>query len=142
MSLIDHELEHLLDAHIPSAPADDTAPVADVVPAVVAEVHEGPAASGSAVARLLEIAARNADQLTAEAEADAEKTRAEARDQAEALLADARREAEQVRDELARTKRGLDDEIARLRREEQEHRDAMRNHLNDMLAQVEERSAD
>ena len=56
--------------------------------------------SASAAARLLEIAARNADQLLPEAEAEAEAMRASARDEADELLTAARTEAERIRSEL------------------------------------------
>lgn len=90
-----------------------------------------------AVARLLEVAAHNADQLLAEATAEADHLVAAARDQADQVLSAARTEARQVRADLEETQAHLNSEVARLQQLEHDHRDRMRNLLTDMLAQVE-----
>jgi cell division septum initiation protein DivIVA len=82
-------------------------------------------ASGAA-ARLLEVAARNADELLADAKAEAE-----------GLLAAARAEAQQVRAGLEEERARHSTEIARLKQLEQEHRERVRRHANDLLAQIE-----
>jgi cell division septum initiation protein DivIVA len=99
--------------------------------------HTPAADSSAAAARLLEIAARNADQLLSEAQAEAETTRASARDEADQLVTEARAEAERIRAELEQSRSQANDEIARLRETEQEHRATMRQHLREMLAKVE-----
>ena len=71
--------------------------------------------SSTAVARLLEIAARNADQLLAEAQAEADKMKADARNEAEQVLSEARSESEKVRAELENSRNQANDEIAKLR---------------------------
>ena len=59
--------------------------------------------SSGPAARLLEIAARNADQLLNEAQAEADEMKASARDEADEVLTEARTEAERVRAELENT---------------------------------------
>ena len=96
--------------------------------------------SSSAAARLLEIAARNADQLLTEAQAEADGMRASAREEADELLTEARAEAERVRADLEQSRNEANDEIATLRETGQSHRDQMREHLHEMLAKVETNS--
>jgi cell division septum initiation protein DivIVA len=110
-------------------------------PTTVPIVTSAPAVnSSSAAARLLEIAARNADQLLTEAQAEADEMRASAREEADELLTQARTEAERVRSELELSRTEANDEIAGLRETEQTHRDQMRDHLHEMLAKVEANS--
>jgi hypothetical protein len=120
-----------------------------VVPTIAVEPSEAEAevttpaaatASSSAAARLLEIAARNADQLLAEAEAEADEMRASARAEADEVLTEARTEAERVRSELEQSRIEANDEIAKLRETEQQHRDRMREHLHELMAKVEANS--
>jgi cell division septum initiation protein DivIVA len=100
----------------------------------------GVAADGSrAAARLLEVAARNADELLAEAKAEADQLTASAREEADQLLTAARTEAQRVRADLEETRAHHSAEIARLQQIEQDHRDQMRRHLTDVLAQIEAR---
>ena len=89
------------------------------------------------MARLLELAARNADELVAEAEAEAEQVRQDARGEADRVLGEARAEAERVRAELETTRADLTAEIDRLCETEQQHRNRMREHLHDMLSRVD-----
>ena len=96
--------------------------------------------SSSAAARLLEIAARNADQLLTEAEAAAEEMRASARAEADEVLTEARTEAERVRSVFEQSRNKANDEIAKLRETEQEHRDRIRDHLHELMAKVEANS--
>jgi len=93
--------------------------------------------SSTAAARLLEIAARNADQLLTEAQAEADAMRASAREEVDQLLTDARTEAERIRSELEQSRNQANDELAQLRETEQAHRDRMREHLHEVLAKVE-----
>jgi cell division septum initiation protein DivIVA len=100
----------------------------------------GIAADGSrAAARLLEVAARNADELLAEAKAEANQLTASAREKADQLLTAARAEEQRVRADLEETRAQQNAEIARLQQIEQDHRDRMRRHLTDVLAQIEAR---
>jgi cell division septum initiation protein DivIVA len=100
----------------------------------------GVAADGSrAAARLLEVAARNADELLAEATAEADQLTASARENADQLLTAARTETQRLRADLEETRAQHNAEIARLQQIEQNHRDRMRRHLTDMLAQIETR---
>lgn len=126
--------------------------------------------SSVAAARLLEIAAANADRLAAESEAEAESlvsgARAEAdqllstaRSEADELLSTARAEAERLSYELDRRKEqqtaeleqhrvrtmaevadrkaGLEAQIAQLRQLESDHREHLRRHLSEQLAQLD-----
>jgi cell division septum initiation protein DivIVA len=106
---------------------------------------EPPAESGAdtasgGMARLLEIAARNADELLAEAKAEAEQVTSTARVEAERLLDEARTEAERIREESEKAKSDATSQIAGLRQTEREHRDRMKSHLQEMLAKVEANS--
>jgi cell division septum initiation protein DivIVA len=100
---------------------DRTTTTSEVVPA--------PRADGSdAAARLLEVAALNADELLTEAKAEADR-----------LVAAARAEAERLRADLEAKRAQHRAEIARLEQVEQEHRERVRRHLTDMLAQIDAR---
>ena len=112
-----------------------------------------------AAARLLRLAAANADQLVDDAKAEADRlvasakaegdqlsvdSRAEAesltttaRAEADKMLTEARTQAAQVRADLDEACTRRNEEITRLRRVEQEHRDWMRDHLNEVLALIE-----
>ena len=103
------------------------------------------------MARLLEVAAHNADQLMTEAkteaerlttEAQAEATRVTTAAQAEAdrLVGEARMEAERIRAETEKSKTEASQAIAGLRETEREHRERMQTHLQEMLARVESNS--
>ena len=94
------------------------------------------------MARLLEIAARNADELMAEAKAEAEQLTSTARAEAERLLSEARsRGGDELR---AESEEGAGPRptgtIAELRQTEREHRERMKSHLEEMLAKVEANS--
>ena len=115
--------------------------------------------SSVAAARLLEIAAANADRLAAESEAEAESLVSGARAEADQLLSTARAEAERLSYELDRRKEqqtaeleqhrvrtmaevadrkaGLEAQIAQLRQLESDHREHLRRHLSEQLAQLD-----
>jgi DivIVA domain-containing protein len=111
--------------------------------------HGISAVEGSrAAARLLEIAARNADELLDEAKAEAASTRAAARTEAERMHAEleqtwTRQNTEldlhrtTVLSEVAERQAALEAEVSRLRQLDQDHRDRMRDYLNQQLAQIE-----
>jgi cell division septum initiation protein DivIVA len=101
--------------------------------------ESSPGDSSRAAARLLEVAARNAEELLTEAKAEADQVKSSAREEADLLLAAARAEAQRVRAELEETHAQHSAEIARLQQVEQDHRDRMRRHLTDVLAQIETR---
>ena len=107
--------------------------------------------STQGAARLLELAAHNADQLLAEAKAEAERltstAQAEAdrltstaQAEADRLLGEARMEAERIRAETEKSRGQATEAIAGLRKTEQEHRERMQAHLQEMLAKVEANS--
>jgi cell division septum initiation protein DivIVA len=102
----------------------------------------------SAVARLLEIATHNADELLEEAraeaasilataKADADQLRAVSEDQAEQLRVSASAEADRVLAAARAEQAALETEVARLQQLEQDHRDRMRSYLTEQLAQIE-----
>ena len=93
--------------------------------------------SSDAAARLLEIAARNADELLDGARAEADELKRVAREEADRLLTAARSEAQQLRDELEEERAHRSAEIARLQQLEEEHRERVRRQLKELLAQVE-----
>jgi cell division septum initiation protein DivIVA len=93
-----------------------------------------PEVASDGMARLLEIAARNADELLAEAKAEA------AQAEADRLLSEARLEAEKIRAESEESRSQATREIADLRQTEREHRERMQSHLQEMLAKVEANS--
>lgn len=102
-----------------------------------------------AATRLLELAVANADQLAAESAAEAERVLDDARAKAERLVNDARADAdrqasavraevEQVRAELADTKAAQEAQITHLRRLEHDHREHLRRHFAQQLAELDE----
>ena len=108
----------------------------------------GAAEGSQAAARLLEIAARNAEELLTGATADAQATVATARAEADQVTAAARTEAEQVRaeaeehrttvlSELTERQAALEAEIARLERVGSDHRAAMRTYFTEQLEHLE-----
>jgi len=109
---------------------DSTVTTADLAPTTSA-------ADSSRAARLLEVAARNADELLADAKAEAQHLTASAREEADRLLTEAREEARRVRADLEETRAQHNAEIARLQQLERDHRERMRHHLTDLLAQIE-----
>ena len=92
--------------------------------------------SSGAAARLLEIAANNADQLVTEARAEAASMRSTARAEADQLVMAAKMEAARVRFDLEGTRSGQEAEVARLRHLEDDHKDRLRTHLTGLLAQM------
>ena len=95
--------------------------------------REGP----GRVARLLELAVHNAEQLLAEARAEAEQLRSEARKDADAVLAVARHEAERVHAALEESRAAISADIAGLLRTQQEHRERLRVDRHAVLDQPE-----
>jgi hypothetical protein len=122
-------------------PVDEAAATEETEETEAAEVTEVDRAADESttgsMARLLELAASNADELMAEAHAEAEELTASARDEADRLLAEARLEAEQVRADSARERQQAEDEIADLRRTGADHLTLMRDHLQGLLDKVE-----
>ena len=100
----------------------------------------GATSPSESMARLLEIAAKNADELLAEARAEAEKLTSAAQAEADRILGEAKAEAERIRAETEESKNHASGEIARLRQTEAEHRERMQTHLQEMLAKVEANS--
>jgi hypothetical protein len=92
--------------------------------------------SGQA-ARLIEFAARNAEQLLKEAHAEAERVRAEARADAVAVMAAARYEAERIRVTVDVARRRIEADLARLKDAAQDQRTLLRLRLHSVLAQIE-----
>jgi hypothetical protein len=92
--------------------------------------------SGKA-ARLLELAARNAEELLKEAHAEAARVRSQARTDAVAVLAAARYEAERFRLTVDEARRRIDADLARLKNAAGDHRTLLRLQLHAVLAQVE-----
>jgi cell division septum initiation protein DivIVA len=110
-----------------------------------------PEVASDGMARLLELAVRNADELlaeakteadtvTSEAHAEAERVTSEAHAEADRLVGEARSEAERIRTESEDAKNQADKELANLRQTEREHRERMQSHLQEMLAKVEANS--
>jgi cell division septum initiation protein DivIVA len=85
-----------------------------------------PAEASVAATRLLEIAARDADEWRTEARAEADR-----------IVADARAEAEKVRAELAQERQKHEAKVGELRHLESEHRERLRRHLTSVLEQVD-----
>ena len=120
------------------------------------------AAPSDGMARLLEVAARNADQLMTEAkneaervttaaqadadrvttaaQAEADRVTTAAQAEADRLVGEARMEAERIRSETEKSKTDATQAIAGLRQTEREHRERMQTHLQEMLARVESNS--
>ncbi len=90
-----------------------------------------------AMARLLEVAAKNADDLLAEATAEADRVTQEAREEAERVVRKAREEADQLRKDLEKTRSSSTKEIARLRQLESDSRERIRAQFNEGLAALE-----
>jgi len=88
-------------------------------------------------ARLLEVAAHNADELIADARAEAQQITTSARLEADRVLAAAQAEADQVRAEIEQNRAQHATEIARLQQVENEYRERVRAHLTGLLAQIE-----
>jgi cell division septum initiation protein DivIVA len=91
----------------------------------------------AAAARLLELAARDAEAWRTEARAESEQVVQAAREQADRLVADARAEAERLHAAAETERRGLEAEVGRLREVERGHRDHLREHLSAVLAEVD-----
>jgi cell division septum initiation protein DivIVA len=93
-------------------------------------------------ASLVASAQADADQLAAASKAKAERLTASARAEADQLLAAARAEAERVQavSEHKRTTQAA--EISRLEELEQSHKEHLRSHLSELMAQIEPTSAD
>jgi hypothetical protein len=92
--------------------------------------------SGQA-ARLIELAARNAEELLKDARAEAERVRAEARTDAVAVMATARYEAERIRVTVDEARRRIEADLARIKDAAQDQRTLLRLSLHSVLAQIE-----
>ena len=90
-----------------------------------------------AAARLLEMTARETDRWRSEARGEAAAILAGAREEAERTVNDARVEAYRVREETTAVRKAHEEEIARLQQVATEHRERLRQHLNEMLDQVD-----
>lgn len=102
------------------------------------EVALGPAESASGgPTRLLELAARSADQLLAAARADAERMKAVARAEADQILASARNEAERMLVALEESRARIREDVARLRQARSARREQIREHLPTWLADID-----
>jgi cell division septum initiation protein DivIVA len=98
----------------------------------------GPAESASGgPARILELAARSADQLLAEARADAEQIKAVARAEADLILASARSDAERTLVVIEESRARIRGDAARLRQARWERHEQIREHLPTWLAEVD-----
>lgn len=88
-------------------------------------------------ASLVATAQADADQLAAASKAKAERLTASARAEADQLLAAARAEAERVQvvSEQKRTQQAA--EISRLEELERAHKEHLRSHLSELMAQIE-----
>jgi cell division septum initiation protein DivIVA len=96
----------------------------------------GPAESaGSGPARLMEVAARSADQLLAEARAEAERIKAVARAEADQILADARNEAEQMLLAIEESRGRIREDIALMQRARRARREQLRQELPTWLTE-------
>jgi cell division septum initiation protein DivIVA len=120
---------------------------------------DGGSDASSAAARLLEKTARETDQWREDARAEAAATLSAARDEAaqvvraareeaERLVAaareeadravnDARVEAYRVREQTNAARQGHEEDIARLQQVATQHRERLRQHLTEMLGQVD-----
>ena len=96
------------------------------------------AQDSSGAARLLEVAAHNADELLAEARAEAATVVSAAQAEADQLVMSAKMEAARVRSELETTRNQQNAEIARLQQLADDHKNRMRSHVSDLLAQVDD----
>jgi cell division septum initiation protein DivIVA len=104
----------------------------------------GTAEQGSqSAARLLELAARDADAWRAEARSEADGVLAEARAEAERVVEEARAEAGRLRAEVETARGEQQAEVERLQQLEREIHDRLRGQLTDLLSQVDaHRSSD
>jgi DivIVA domain-containing protein len=133
----------------PSAAPDETPAPASERPAKAAE---GPpptvAAASSAAARLLEIAARNADELVDEARNQADQIVGEARSKAERVESDAHTRSEklehetaerrtQLLEDLERQREELEREVDQLRVFEREYRARLKEYFETQLAALD-----
>jgi len=103
---------------------------------------DSPADAPQAAARLLELAANNADELLGEAKEEAASIVAAARADADQLTASARTEADNILATAQTEAEQVNAEVARLQELEQEHRDRMRSNLTQMLEQLDRTAAD
>ena len=102
------------------------------------DVTLGPAESvPDGPARLMEIAARSADQLLADARADAEHIKAVARAEADQILASARNEAEQVLVAVEGSRARIREDTARLRQARWARHEHVSEHLPAWITEVE-----
>jgi cell division septum initiation protein DivIVA len=118
-------------------------------PAVAtASAHPTPRDAAHQAARLLEMAARDAELWLSEAKGEAAQLRQVAREEAEQLVAAARAEAdtllgsarsesERVRAELDAAKRHHEGRVAELERMATENREHLRQHLTELLGRVD-----
>lgn len=108
--------------------------------------------SSAAATRLLEIAAENADRLAAESKAEAEDVVAKAKAEGDRLVGDARAEADRLATaaqadvdrftaESARERNSLESRLESLRQMERTHREHLRRHFSEQLAQLDDNTA-
>ncbi len=93
-------------------------------------------------ASLVATAQADADQLAAASKAKADRLTASARAEADQLLAAARTEAERVHVESEQKRTEQAAEISRLEELEQSHKEHLRSHLSELMAQIEPTPAD
>ena len=101
-----------------------------------------PADAPQAAARLLELAANNADQLLDEARAEAASIVATAQAEADQLKESARTEADRILAAAHAEAEQVNSEVLRLQELEQEHRERMRSNLTQMLEQIDPTAGD
>lgn len=94
--------------------------------------------SSVAAARLLEIAAANADRLVADAREEADSLVVAARAEAERVTAELDQHRTMVLRELADRQAAVEAKVRRLRQLESEHLNHLRRHFTEQLAQLEE----
>jgi len=97
-----------------------------------------PQESPVAAARLLEMASVTADQLVADARAEADSLMSAADAEAERLITAGRSEAARVSAEFADVRAALEARVETLRHLESEHRNRLRCHFAEQLAQLED----
>lgn len=105
------------------------------------ETPDGEDGSPSA-ARLLEMTARETDRWRSEARDESAAIVQAARDEAERLVAAARKEAEQTTNDARVEAYRVRESTTRLEQVETDTRERLRQHLTDMLAQVDATSPD
>jgi cell division septum initiation protein DivIVA len=106
--------------------------------AAIGDADAGQAGGTAAAARLLEVAATTADQLTSEARAEAEAAVAEARAEAHAVVTEARAEAEALTEAAFERTEAAAAQLDWLREVEGRHRDQLRRHFTEQLALLED----